>query len=186
MKKEYRTIALILILTVLLLSMASCAGKFSLSHKLLNWNLSLNKWLGSFLLFIFIVIPVYGVCLLIDWVILNVIEFYSGKNPIDAKATTIEGKAVSMVFKEGKGINVDITTIEKDGMMKKLMVRTTNEGMTARLIEGQKESIITARLTKNGGIERCIDNLCEGIDESEKLATLENIEGIDDLLLETY
>lgn len=185
MKSSFRILALLLVITVLCLSLASCAGKFALTHKLLDWNNSLNKWLASFLLFLFIVIPVYGVCALIDWIILNVIEFYSGNNPVDpgtvlqggekekkTSHTTIDGKQAWMTMYEGKGINVDLTTIEPDGTTKTLHVRTTDEGMRARLIEGDTQSVISAKMAEDGSIERCFDDGCEQIDADHAADTL--------------
>ncbi len=188
MKRYLRIIASMLVLTVLVLSLVSCAGKFSLTHKLLNWNLSLNKWLGSFLLFIFIVIPVYGVCLLIDWIILNVIEFYSGSNPIGAsaapqtKTARIDGRQVSLTMYPGKGINLDLTTEEADGSVRVMVVRTTADGVTAKLLEQGKESTITARPGPDDTVERCVENRCKSIDQDEQNAMLDQINGLNAML----
>ena len=184
----FRMIALILVFTVLIFSFASCAGKFSLTHKLLNWNLSLNKWLGSFLLFVFIILPVYGICLLIDWVILNVIEFYSGNNPVAAnsppatKTAVIDGRQVALTMYPGKGVNLDLATEEADGGVRLMMVRTTASGVEARLIERGKESLITARPGADGDVVRCVESQCRSIDRTEQSAMLEEIEGLDQLM----
>jgi Domain of unknown function (DUF3332) len=168
MGKAARLIAFVLVFTVMVLSMASCAGQFALTHKLLNWNLSLNKWVGSLLMFLFIIIPVYGVCMLVDYIVLNIIEFYSGSNPMTSEAE-VNGSKVAMKFHEGDGINVDITSVAKDGTVKTMAVRTTPEGMTARVIENGQASKITAAWTEDG-MERCVDGNCEEIDSGEMLA----------------
>ncbi|NLH48692.1 MAG: DUF3332 family protein [Myxococcales bacterium] len=190
--RAFRMIALILVFTVLIFSFASCAGKFSLTHKLLNWNLSLNKWLGSFLLFVFIILPVYGICLLIDWVILNVIEFYSGNNPVAAnsppatKTAVIDGRQVSLTMYPGKGVNLDLATEETDGSVRLMMVRTTENGVEAKLIENGKESLITARPGADGDVVRCVESQCRSIDREEQSAMLEEVEGLDRLLAEAH
>ena len=189
-KRSLRLLASILVLTVLVFSLVSCAGKFALTHKLLNWNLSLNKWLGSFVLFIFIVLPVYGVCLLIDWIILNVIEFYGGHNPVDASAApqtrtaSIDGRQVSMTLYPGKGINLDLTTEEADGSVRVMMVRTTDDGVTARLLEQGKGSTITARPGPDNTVERCVEDRCKTISQDEQALMLDQIDGLDALLVE--
>jgi len=188
MKRWLRLIASMLVVTVLVFSLASCAGKFTLTHKLLNWNLSLNKWLGSFLLFIFIVLPVYGVCMLVDWLILNVIEFYSHSNPVgtsaapQTKTESIDGRQVSLTLYPGKGINLDLTTEEADGSVRVMMVRTTEDGVTAKMLEQGKESIITTRPGPDDTVERCVEDRCKTINQDEQAAMLDQIDGLDALL----
>ncbi len=186
-KRTLRLLAAILTLTVLAFSLASCAGKFSLTHKLLNWNLSLNKWLGSFVLFLFIVVPVYGVCLLVDWVVLNVIEFYSGHNPVSStepltRTATVDGLTVTMTMYPGKGVNLDLTTTDAAGASRTMVVRTTADGVNATVIENGKASCITARPGANDTVERCVENKCRSFAPEEQSEMLEQIAGMDELL----
>jgi len=190
MSRFMRLLAVVLVLTVFALSMASCAGKFALTHKLLNWNLSLNKWLGSFVMFVFIILPVYGISALIDWVILNVIEFYGGSNPVGSTATPqtqtarIDGRQISMTQYPGEGINLDLTTVEADGSVRVMLVRTTEDGVTARVQEGNEESLITARLDADGRIERCMADGCRAIGPEEQSEVIGWFDGLNKLLVE--
>lgn len=60
-----------------------CFGTFKLTQNLYNWNNSIgDKWVNTLVFWAFIIIPVYEVVTFIDAVILNVIEFWSGSNPI--------------------------------------------------------------------------------------------------------
>ncbi len=67
----------------LLLVAGGCYGPFKLTCKLHHWNgeATQDRWINEF---IFIVIsPAYGVCTMVDAVVLNSIEWWSGKNPMD-------------------------------------------------------------------------------------------------------
>jgi hypothetical protein len=66
-----------------------CYGSFSLTKKLHSWNGQLgHKVVNTLVFWAFVIIPVYGVCMVGDTVIFNLIEFWSGKNPIHEMAQT--------------------------------------------------------------------------------------------------
>ena len=69
---------------VLAVSSAGCYGQFALTRKLYTWNGTAtgNKYVNSLILFGLIVIPVYEVCTLADWIIFNTVEVFSGSNPM--------------------------------------------------------------------------------------------------------
>lgn len=62
----------------------SCMGKFALLKKLYSWNEKAtgNKFIDNLLFWILNFIPVYGFVVFIDAVILNLIEFWTGSNPL--------------------------------------------------------------------------------------------------------
>jgi hypothetical protein len=61
-----------------------CIGSFGLFNKVLDWNkgVSGNKFLNWLVFLAFLIVPVYEFVLLADFLVLNSIEFWSGKNPI--------------------------------------------------------------------------------------------------------
>ena len=70
--------------------LSGCYGKYACFNKLLAWNGTLgNKWLNSIVHFAMNVIPVYGIAIFVDWLVLNTVEFWTGSNPLAAgeKAT---------------------------------------------------------------------------------------------------
>lgn len=81
MKKLARP-AMIIALLSLGIAQTGCFGEFALTRKAYDWHASIgNKWVRSLLLWI----PmgfVYSVTAMIDAVILNLIEFWSGTNPM--------------------------------------------------------------------------------------------------------
>lgn len=68
----------------LLFSLNSCFGEFALVRKVYKWNDSVvNNDLAKTLLFYGLnIIPVYSIAGSIDYFILNLIEFWSGSNPL--------------------------------------------------------------------------------------------------------
>ncbi len=72
-------------LSVMLLTQTGCFGSFVLVRKVYEWNkeVSSNKFLQSIVFFgLAYIIPVYGFAGLIDAVVLNLIEFWTGTNPV--------------------------------------------------------------------------------------------------------
>ncbi|MBI5529508.1 MAG: DUF3332 family protein [Deltaproteobacteria bacterium] len=82
-----RAIAAVLIGSVLMLSLASCFGSFKAIRTVYKWNDSLdNKWVKTLVLWAFTIIPVYGVIALADAIVFNLIEFWTGDNPLTSGA----------------------------------------------------------------------------------------------------
>lgn len=63
--------------------LAGCYGSFSLTKRLYRWNGGLgSKFAESAVMWVLIIIPVYELSLFGDFVLFNLIEFWSGKNPV--------------------------------------------------------------------------------------------------------
>ncbi len=93
-----------------------CYGKFNLTRKIYEANSQVQeKWLRSCVTALLIVIPVYGIAALLDWIVFNTIEFWSGKNPIAAGPVTKEyafgnERAVMTIAAKDGGA---VTTVER-------------------------------------------------------------------------
>ena len=90
-KKSFTSVACLLLSGSMLVS---CVGSFRLFNKLATWNKQAtgNKFLNE-LIFI-LISPAYAVCGVADVLVLNTIEFWSGKNPVRAdigKTRQVEG-----------------------------------------------------------------------------------------------
>ena len=104
MKFFKKGIAILLISTLAFMSFG-CHGKYALFNTLHKWNGSLgSKWVNSIVHFILWVIPVYGICLLVDWWILNTVEFWTGSNPLAMN----EGEREQQIVNKD-GVNYEIT-----------------------------------------------------------------------------
>lgn len=90
------SIAFILSLAVGLTSFQGCIGNFNLTKKVLNWNQHLsNKYVNEVVFLVMCFIPVYGITLLIDGIVLNSLEFWTGSSPLSMKPGEVETKYVS-------------------------------------------------------------------------------------------
>ncbi len=67
-----------------MVAQSGCFGEFQLVRKVYNWNqdLSSSKFVRTLMFYVLNIIPVYGIASFIDVVILNLIEFWSGSNPV--------------------------------------------------------------------------------------------------------
>ena len=91
MKKRILTLGLAGLLLGGSLSLQGCYGSFTLTKKLYNWNGTLgNKWVKSIVFFVFNVVPAYPLCGFIDAVVLNLVEFWTGSNPMAAAQTHMD------------------------------------------------------------------------------------------------
>lgn len=94
MKK--RGMALALALAIGATSFQGCIGNFVLTRKVLNFNQHIsNKWVNEIVFLIMVIIPVYGVCIFIDGIILNSCEFWLGTNPLAMNEGQVETKYVT-------------------------------------------------------------------------------------------
>ena len=106
MKTRHLKVAAILMSGALLTS--SCVGSFKLFNKLATWNKSAtNERFLNELIFL-IISPAYAVCSVVDALVLNTIEFWSGNNPIAQRV----GKTTTVMGQDGRYYAV--TTL-KDG-----------------------------------------------------------------------
>jgi hypothetical protein len=83
---------------------AGCYGSMRLTKKLYKWNGTVgDKWANSAVAWVITIIPVYQVCVFIDVVVFNTIEFYTGKNPLAFSGSKETQKTVQS---KGKTYNV--------------------------------------------------------------------------------
>ena len=89
MKKTKLSIGALLISGTLLFS--SCIGSFALWHKVLDWNQGLgNKFVNELVFLACNIVPIYPIEGLIDVVVLNSIEFWTGSNPASANVGEVK------------------------------------------------------------------------------------------------
>lgn len=86
-----------LLAAVLLATTANCYGGFVATRKIYAWNGGLgNKWVRTIVMWIFLIIPVYPVAALVDFVVLNTLEFWTGSNPLAMKEGESETQLVEL------------------------------------------------------------------------------------------
>ncbi len=90
-----RSLALTLAVVIGLTSFQGCIGNFVVTRKILNWNQRISsKWINEIVFLIMVIIPVYGFAILVDGLILNSLEFWTGTNPLAMKPGEVEIKVV--------------------------------------------------------------------------------------------
>jgi len=78
-----KIILMLLLISVITMSMVGCFGNFSLTRQVYSFNQNFeNAFVRSILMWVMMIVPVYGLATWIDVVVLNVIEFWTGDNPI--------------------------------------------------------------------------------------------------------
>lgn len=140
-----KAVAVVIVLSVGVVFSAGCFGKFQLTRKVYDINKSVeDKYLRSAVTWIFVIIPVYGFSAILDFILFNVIEFWSGENPIVGGPQTrvfAEGgdKAVMTVSREDGSTVATIERYRDDRLVSTLRIRDDGAGsVTSRLIEGGK------------------------------------------------
>ena len=93
---------------------SSCIGSFALFNKLLDWNRNIDsKWVNELVFLAFSIVPVYGISMMADILVINSIEFWTGSNPV-ADAGTVK----NVETEQGTyaiETKVDGYSIQKDG-----------------------------------------------------------------------
>ena len=70
------------------MAFSSCIGSFGLFNKVLDWNKGISNKFVNEVVFI-LISPAYAVCGVVDLLVLNTVEFWSGSNPV-AKVGHVE------------------------------------------------------------------------------------------------
>ncbi|MBR2319001.1 MAG: DUF3332 domain-containing protein [Bacteroidaceae bacterium] len=103
MKKTFKFSALLLSAAIVL---SSCIGSFQLTNRVKDWNEGIsNKFVNELVFLAFHIVPVYEVCMFVDAIVCNSIEFWTGK-----QALAKEGE--KKIVKNSEGQDIEITAME--------------------------------------------------------------------------
>lgn len=82
--KIHRKITIILISVIISISVSGCFGSFQLTRSAYNWNQNVtsDKFAQTLIFYGMNIVPVYPFVGFLDVVIFNLIEFWTGTNPI--------------------------------------------------------------------------------------------------------
>lgn len=86
-------------LVAFLFTTSGCFGSFNLLRKVYRFNkeVSPNKWVQELVFLVLYIIPVYGIAALVDALVVNAIEFWTGENPV-----TVEKEPQTRVVEHGR------------------------------------------------------------------------------------
>ena len=131
MKAKIKILALILGATIFL---NSCIGSFTLTNKVYDWNNRVgDKYVNELVFLILVILPVYEATFIIDGILLNSIEFWTGDNPLAME----EGKSQKQVVSI-KGHKIEITASKNTFNLKHLTGK--HAGENAQLIFNETKS----------------------------------------------
>lgn len=93
-----------------------CYGSFPATRAVYKFNGSITKYrlVHSLVLIGFVIIPVYSICMLVDGIILNSIEFWSGDRISVAQSQTLEDDTV-VTLAPGSHDDEALLTVERHG-----------------------------------------------------------------------
>nr|WP_320058375.1 DUF3332 domain-containing protein [uncultured Bacteroides sp.] len=129
---------------------SSCIGSFTLWHKVLDWNQTIgNKFVNELVFIACNIVPIYPIAGLVDVIVLNSIEFWTGSNPASANVGNV---------KKVKGENGDYMvktledgyTISKDGQTMNLIYNKTANTWNA-VYDGHSTKLL--KMNNNGTAE---------------------------------
>ena len=108
--------AIVTLLCAGMIILTGCYGSNACYNKLHDWNGTLgNKWLNSIVHFVMLVIPVYWIVFgLVDILVLNTVEFWTGSNPLASGDSYFEkdaqGNTIAAVKNSDGTMSVEVTT----------------------------------------------------------------------------
>lgn len=112
MKNTFKKVVVLLLIATMAMMSVGCYGSFNLTKKVYNWNGSMEgKWVQELVFLALVIVPVYSIAGMIDVVILNLIEFWTGKNPMASNISTEEG--INVAFNAEKK-QVEISYADKN------------------------------------------------------------------------
>jgi len=146
MKRYAKLVSMLVILAVLSVSMAGCFGNFALTKKVYQFNKGVgDKYVQTAVFWLFTFVPVYSAAGFIDAAFLNLIQFWTGNNPLalsetpQIKYSTVGNEKFKMTATSSK-IIVEQTTGADAG--KTLTLSYHADDATWKMDNGNKEITI--------------------------------------------
>lgn len=95
-----------------------CMGKFAVTKKVYGWNKHAtgDRWVNEFIFVgMAVILPVYSLTLLVDGIIFNSIEWWSGSNPVAAagqqkRVQGADGSVALLTMRADGAIDVQATS----------------------------------------------------------------------------
>lgn len=147
-------LALALALTM---TQAACFGSFNLTRTVwkFNKNASGNQWVQELIFLVLIVVPVYEIAAVVDVLVINTIEFWTGSNPVNAGAGMEVGDERIVQLDDGTEAvlvleSADTLRIERAGEV----IRVRKDAGTFTTLDGEGNVLSIVREADGGAIER--------------------------------
>ncbi len=157
-KGRLSKLAVSMTLLTFVFTTSGCFGRFNLTRKVYNFNKSVSpdKWVQELVFLGFVVLPIYWFASLIDALIINSIEFWSGRNPV------MVGKEPAVKVVE-KGDTTLVQTMAATAEAKTMTVGEYHRGTLVRTVVMRHEvgqpSITTEVRYPDGRVETHVTTL---------------------------
>ena len=120
----------ILVAATLVTTISGCTGPFSLTKRVHTFQTSFDdKWVDEVAFLGCVFFPVYGFSTIVDALILNSVEFWTGDNPMDTVLLEQDGHKAIMTLRDDNKIEI------KSGA-KTVLLEKTLKGVIATDTEG--------------------------------------------------
>jgi hypothetical protein len=109
-----RKVTVLVLLVALTPFLANCYGKFPLTHAVYKANGDIdNGLLRQIVFWVFVIVPVYGISMLADAVVFNLLDFWFGETIHLSSATDAQGNTVTLQPSEDG--REAVLTVSRDG-----------------------------------------------------------------------
>lgn len=141
-----------LIAGALIVTLTGCYGGFKATKAVHEFNREVhpNEWVQEIVFLGLVIIPVYGIATLVDAIILNSVEFWTGSNPManvgDQKRVDGEDGSYAVSTLKADG-SVDIKVVEANGA--EHFMNVTREGDKA-IVRDRLGDVIAVSDAKTG------------------------------------
>ncbi len=149
-------ISLVLVVCLFSFVLSGCYGSFQLTRKLWKWNGEVgDKWVNEVVFLVMNIVPVYGVCTFVDAIVINSIEFWTGKNPVTAangktiKVVSVEDKQAVLAFYGNNRMKMDL--FDKTQPLKTVLFEKSADG-SAICRDRSGQLLMTAKTMTNGQV----------------------------------
>jgi hypothetical protein len=141
-----------LMLVIVIVFASGCYGSFQLIQKVHKFNGTLgNKFVNELGFLVMNIVPVYSVAGFIDVVVLNSIEFWSGKNPATSSNDTVVplDDRTTLTLRGADGTML-LTSKTEEGVAQYVFEKTT-DGTVVKNLQGK--TLARCAMTPEGGMK---------------------------------
>ncbi len=119
---------------------SSCLGSFNAFNNLKDWNMQVSnsKFVNNAIFWGLNIIPVYGLFFLGDAIIFNVLEFWTGSNPIamadgetETQIANVDGQQVKMTAQKNQ-FKIEVLEGEDQGKIVEMVYTPENKTWNAK------------------------------------------------------
>ncbi len=83
MNRIVKLVSITMLVVILTVGVAGCFGNFAATRKVYDFNQNFgDKWINQVMFWVLNVVPVYYVAGVVDILLFNTLEFWTGSNPM--------------------------------------------------------------------------------------------------------